>query len=140
MTINYVNFNLTVVIVTRLIYYNTVDNLTSVCDYTGVNDDLSNNVLDANINVNVQNDYDNVSCIDDNCLYNAANLQQLVNQSHNLADKVSSIQGESCFTQVTAQHNSGEGTVYNVHIEPVKQQGSYQQNQSLCNSNCFTVS
>ena len=118
--------------------YNTKDNLTSVCDYTGVNDDLSNNGLDAN--VNVQNDHDNVLCIDNNCSYNAANLHQLVSQSHNSVDKVSSIQGESYSTQVIIQHNRGGGTVHNVHIEPAKQHGSYEHKQSLCNSNWFTLS
>ena len=81
-----------------------MDNSTSVCNYTGVNDDLSNNVLD--VNVNLQNDHFNMSCTDGKCLHNGENLQ-LFKQSHNSADKVSSIQGESYCTQVTIQHNKG---------------------------------
>ena len=56
-----------------------------------MNNDLPNDVFDANVSINAQNVHDNVSCIDDNCSHDAANLQQLSNQSHNLADEVSSI-------------------------------------------------
>ena len=61
-----------------------------------VHDNSFGNVLSDNLHVNVQND--NVLYIDNSCVYDSANLQQMVSQFSYPADGASTIKGELSYT------------------------------------------